>query len=106
MPVKIVQIGEMAERLNAAHSKCVVPKGTGGSNPPLSAMYHLFHSGTWHATELRGVKCAHRMNQKMRTQKGAGKIVSRAFGVNSEATSAIRGFVPYWGGAQSDRREC
>ena len=36
---------------------------------------------------------------RMRTQKGAGKMVSRVFGVNSEATSAIRGFVPYWGGA-------
>ena len=27
----------------------------------------------------------------MRTQKGAGKVVSRVFGVNSEFTSAIRG---------------
>ena len=30
--------GEMAERLNAALSKSVVPSGTGGSNPPLSAV--------------------------------------------------------------------
>jgi hypothetical protein len=32
-------------------------------------------------------------------KKGLGKIVSHAFGVNSELASAIRGFVPYWGGA-------
>jgi hypothetical protein len=36
-----------------AASKAVVPQGTGGSNPPLSAMYHLaklgsFVSNTWY----------------------------------------------------------
>jgi len=40
----------------------------------------------------------------MRTQKGAGKFVSRVFGVNSEFASAIRGFVPYWGGVKKRRR--
>jgi len=40
----------------------------------------------------------------MKTQKGAGKVVSRVFGVNSEFTSAIRGFVPYWGGVGKRRR--
>jgi len=30
-------LGEMAERSNAAVLKTVVPKGTGGSNPSLSA---------------------------------------------------------------------
>ena len=29
--------GEVPERFNGAVSKTVVPKGTGGSNPPLSA---------------------------------------------------------------------
>ena len=32
--------GEVAERLNVLVSKTSVPQGTGGSNPPLSAIFH------------------------------------------------------------------
>ena len=33
-----VIFGEVAERLNAAHSKCVLGQLNGGSNPPLSVL--------------------------------------------------------------------
>ena len=35
--------GEMPEWFNGAVSKTVVPKGTVGSNPTLSAMYRTVH---------------------------------------------------------------
>ncbi len=38
--------GEVAEWLNAAHSKCVLGQPNGGSNPPLSVV-EILDFGFW-----------------------------------------------------------
>lgn len=37
--------GEMAEWLKAVASKAIIPKGIGGSNPPLSAIFGFAKNG-------------------------------------------------------------
>ena len=70
----------MAERLNAAHSKCVVPLGTGGSNPPLSATFPI-------AYDL--LPCNYTLSLCIIVKKGKNIMDTAVVDVTSNAISQI-----------------